>query len=133
MSNCTQNTRRVTIKAQLTGALTMITVQVTRKGITDKDGNAIAVGTELTHNGSQVPAPWVNKVRIVKGTKGKSLEVATPEPAKTETSPAEPEAANEDVDSLKDEYQELFGKSPHHLMKPETIRQKIDEELAKTE
>lgn len=98
----------------------MITVQVTRKGITGKDGKAIAVGTELTHNGDTVPVPWVNKVRVIKTTEGKTIEVATP-------------AVDAELDALRAEYAELFGSAPHHKMKPETIRQKIDEELAKTE
>lgn len=83
------------------------------------DGRMVMPGSVLKLN-SKPPAHWSRFGEYKHGPEGKvpekQFEVATP---------AEEPITMREV--LAEEYEELYGKKPHHKMKPEKIKAKIEE------
>lgn len=72
---------------------------------------------EINRNGTRV---IINKSDFVEGEH--KLWATSQEPNAKESEPKQD-------DSLVDQYKELYGKKPHHLMKPENIQAAIDKKL----
>ena len=89
-------------------------IRITNKGIYNHNG-PVPIGTEL--DVSDDFKGWQGKwIRV--DSPHAALEVATPEP--------EPEV-DEELEAARNEYERTFGHAPHHKMKAETIRRKLEE------
>lgn len=47
-------------------------IEITEKGVYDKDGKRVPVGTEIAVKGDEVPASLLNKGRVISQGKGKT-------------------------------------------------------------
>lgn len=92
-------------------------IQITRPGI-------FRSGSEMVPVGEQIEVPddfkgWPGKWVKVSDTKGKTLEVATPD--------SEPETVDDDREQAISAYRDAFSEDPHGRMKTETIWRKVEE------
>lgn len=81
----------------------------------DDHGPLVMENTELKNRITQLEGTIESLQTQIKGLVGKDEDSVFEE---TETVPEQ---------SINDRYFELFGSKPHHLMKPETVRKKIEE------
>lgn len=81
----------------------MVTVEITKPGIYGLDGKPVAPGTKMELE--REPTNWRGRYRVVSSDEGKTLEVATPDPAE------EPEDEH-DIGELRAQYEAKFGEEP---------------------
>lgn len=53
-------------------------IEITEKGVYDRKGERIPVGTEITVKGDTVPAAFVNKCRVIGEKPAKGVAVTNP-------------------------------------------------------
>ena len=101
-------------------------IRITRRGIFRSGTDMIPVGTEM-----DVPddfSGWNGKWELVAEGKGKTMEVATPEPDHQAGNVTLEDASAESEDyDLRAEYEQVVGRRPGPRMKPETMRRHIAE------
>lgn len=52
-------------------------IKITRKGVHDKDGKPVAIGTEIDIKGDSLPASFVNKCEILTEKKAEKAAVTS--------------------------------------------------------
>lgn len=77
-------------------------IEITHKGVYDKDGKAIEVGTEIDVTGDTVPSWLLNKGRVIAEKKGKTAVTNPAESALSDEAAARQARLKEIVGGLSD-------------------------------
>ena len=100
-------------------------IQITRPGVFRNGHQMVPVGeqVEVPDDFTGWPGKWVK----VSDTKGKTLEVATPDHTPGNVPLDEVDTVDDDREQAVAAYRDAFGEEPHGRMKTETIWRKIEE------